>query len=87
VSLSFAGQGHCFALAGFGTPADAALPVGYLDRYLPRLDLRYDRAWAIGALLHLDRRLGTTDAERFLATGGLWQTWAAATHGKSWESA
>lgn len=77
----FAGQGYCFALASFGTPADAALLVSYLDRYLPQPDLRYDQPWAIGALLHLDRRLGTMDAERFLAEGGLWQTWAAETRG------
>ncbi|GAA1028191.1 hypothetical protein GCM10009557_12360 [Virgisporangium ochraceum] len=77
----YAGQGYCFALASFGTPADAALLVRYLDRYLPQPDLRYDQPWAVGALLHLDDRLGTADAERFLTEGGLWQTWAAETHG------
>jgi hypothetical protein len=79
--FAYAGQGYCFALASFGTPADAALLAGYLDRYLPQPDLRYDQPWAIGALLHLDRRLGRTDAERFLAEGGLWQTWNAETRG------
>lgn len=32
----FAGRGYCFALAYFGTPADADFLVAYLDRYLPR---------------------------------------------------
>lgn len=77
----FADQGYCFALASLGTSADAALLVSYLDRYLPEPDLRYDQPWAIGALLHLDRRLGTTHAQRFLADGGLWHTWAAQTRG------
>jgi len=77
----FAGVGYCFALASFGTPADAALLATYLDRYLPQPDLRYDQPWALGALLHLDRQLGTTQAQRFLPEGGLWQTWAAQTRG------
>ena len=71
----FAGQGFCFALARFGTPEDADLLTAYLDRYLPRVDLRYDQDWAIGAILHLDARLGTRHAQRFLDAGA-WQRWA-----------
>ena len=71
-ATNFAGQGFCFALARFGTPADAELLAAYLDRYLPRVDLRYDQDWAIGALLHVDARL----VQPFLDTG-TWQRWAA----------
>lgn len=77
--LCYAGQGFCFALARFGTRQDAQLLVDYLDRYLPRLDLFYDQPWAMGALLHLDARLGTDHANRFLGQGGAWQRWTGAT--------
>ncbi|GAA0965395.1 DUF6000 family protein [Actinocorallia libanotica] len=69
----YAGQGYCFALARFGRPEDAEILTAYLDRYLPRADCYYDQAWAMGALLYLDERLGTCYAERFLETG-LWQS-------------
>jgi hypothetical protein len=73
---TFAGQGYCFALTCFAAPADARILCDYLDRYLRRPDLVYDQDWAIGALLDIDRRLGTDDAERFTTPGGLWQQWA-----------
>jgi len=76
---SFAGQGFCFALARFGTRQDTQLLVDYLDRYLPRLDQFYDQHWAMGALLHLDARLGTDHANRFLDDSGAWRRWADAT--------
>lgn len=76
--VTYAGQGFCFALARFGTPRDAELLVAYLDRYLPRLDLVHDQPWALGALLHLDARLGSDRAGRFLAEGGAWRRWANA---------
>lgn len=72
----YAGQGFCFALARFGTNQDARLLVEYLDRYLPQMDLRYDQPEGLGALLHLDGRLGTHEADRFLGAGGVWQRWA-----------
>jgi hypothetical protein len=78
----YAGQAYCVALAIFGTPADADLLGGYLDRYLPRLDLYYDQSLALGALLHLDIRLGIERAARFLAPGGLWQRWIDGPPGK-----
>ncbi|GAA0287705.1 hypothetical protein GCM10010302_27580 [Streptomyces polychromogenes] len=77
----YAGRGYCFALARFGTHEDAALLAAYLDRYLPRTDLMYDQEAALGALLHLDARLGTRHADRFTAPGGLWQRWAEARFG------
>jgi hypothetical protein len=70
--LVYAGQGYCLALARFGTAADAAILSSYLDKYLPRADCFYDQHWAIGALLHLDSRLGSSRASRFLEPGGPW---------------
>lgn len=50
----YSGHGYCFALARFGTHADAEILTAYLDHYLPRTDLRYDQPAALGALFHLD---------------------------------
>ncbi|BCJ65693.1 DUF6000 family protein [Polymorphospora rubra] len=73
--VCFSGQGYCVALAAFGTQRDAELLIGYLDHYLPQVDLRYDQDWALGALMHLDTSLGTHHADRYLASEGLWETW------------
>ncbi|MGW4469721.1 DUF6000 family protein [Nonomuraea sp. NPDC004354] len=72
--MVYAGGAYCFALARFAEEQDAALLVAYLDRYLPQLDCRYDQDDAMGALLHLDERHGTSHAARFLAPGGLWES-------------
>jgi hypothetical protein len=74
--MTYAGQGYCFALACFATPADAQLLCDYLDRYLRRPDLHYDQRWAIGALLDIDARLGTDYAKPFTTPDGLWHQWA-----------
>jgi Family of unknown function (DUF6000) len=68
----YSGQGYCLALARFETSTEADILCAYLDKYLPQLDRYYDQHWAIGALLHLDERLGSKYADRFLAPGGLW---------------
>ncbi len=73
--VPYAGQAYCVTLAGFGTPADVAPLVAYLDRYLPRPDLHYDQEAALGALLLLDSKLAADHAARFLAPDGLWQQW------------
>ncbi|MCO5968904.1 DUF6000 family protein [Actinoallomurus soli] len=78
--LVYAGQGYCFALARFGAPEDAEILTAYLDRYLPRGDCHYNQDSAIGALLHLDARLGTTHAQRFLCADGLWHRSSFAAH-------
>ena len=78
----YAGLAYCVALATFGTAADADLLGAYLDRYLPRADLYYDQAPAIGALLHLDAKLGTDKAALYLIPGGLWQSWIDGPPGK-----
>ncbi|MET9610874.1 DUF6000 family protein [Streptomyces sp. NPDC006512] len=73
------GGAYCITLATFRTSADADLVCRYLDRYLPQPDLVYDRTFALSTLLHLDAVLGTERASRYLAAGGLWQQWTAAT--------
>ncbi|MEU5770293.1 DUF6000 family protein [Streptomyces asoensis] len=78
----YAGQAYCVALATFGTSADVAPLVAYLDCYLPRLDLYYDQPAALGALLLLDAKLGADHAARFLAPNGLWQQWIDGPPGK-----
>jgi hypothetical protein len=72
----YAGQAYCVALGTFGTSADAEILAGYLDRYLLRPNLPYDQARVLGTLLHVDAKLGTEQAARFLTPGGLWQQWA-----------
>ncbi|MFG2903267.1 DUF6000 family protein [Streptomyces zaomyceticus] len=69
----------CIALATFGTSADADLLCEYLDRYLPEPDLLWDQTAVFSTLLHLDAVLGTERAAAYLAAGGLWQQWTAAT--------
>ncbi|MFJ9938948.1 DUF6000 family protein [Streptomyces erythrochromogenes] len=76
--VCFSGGAYCFALARFGTHADAEILTAYLDRYLPRTDLRYDQPAALGALLHLDAQLGTHHADRFTEPDGLWDRWVQA---------
>ncbi|MFE0575290.1 DUF6000 family protein [Streptomyces albogriseolus] len=71
----FSGGAYCFALARFGTHTDAEILTAYLDRYLPRTDLRYDQPAALGALLRLDAHLGTRHAGRFIQPDGLWDEW------------
>lgn len=73
--VCFAGTAYCVAFATFATPADADLLAAYLDRYLRRPDLYYDQPAAIGALLHLDAKLRTDQAARFLTEDGLWHQW------------
>ncbi len=74
----FSGRGYCFALARLGTHADAEILSSYLDRYLPRTDLRYDQPAALGALLRLDAHLGTHHADHFTEPDGLWDQWVQA---------
>ncbi|MFI5570651.1 DUF6000 family protein [Streptomyces sp. NPDC051740] len=74
----FSGSAYCFALARFGTHADAEVLTAYLDHYLPRTDLRYDQPAALGALLHLDDRLGAHRAVRFTQPDGLRDRWVDA---------
>jgi hypothetical protein len=76
----YAGGGYFFALARFGRNEDADILAAYLDRYLPRTDCFYDQGAAMGALLYLDERLGTHQADRFI-NSSLWQASAFADQG------
>ncbi|MFC5105792.1 DUF6000 family protein [Kibdelosporangium philippinense] len=76
--MTYAGQGFCLALARFSGREDAWRLVAYLSHFLPQSACRYDQTWAMGALMHLDARLGTREADRFIGEGGLWKRWAAA---------
>ncbi|MGW1183255.1 DUF6000 family protein [Streptomyces drozdowiczii] len=76
--VCFSGSACCFALARFGTHADAEILTTYLDHYLPRTDLRYDQPAALGALLRLDAHLGTHHADRFTQPDSLWDQWVNA---------
>lgn len=76
--VCFSGSAYCFALARFGTHADAEILTAYLDHYLPRTDLRYDQPAALGALLRLDAHLGTGHADRFTQPDGPWDQWVNA---------
>jgi hypothetical protein len=76
--VCFSGSAYCFALARFGTRADAEILTAYLDRYLPRTDLRYDQPAALGALLRLDAQLSTHHADRLTEPDGLWDRWVQA---------
>ncbi|PWI12037.1 hypothetical protein DIZ27_03640 [Streptomyces sp. NWU339] len=76
--VCYSGSAYCFALARLGTHADAEILTAYLDRYLPRTDLRYDQPAALGALLRLDAHLGTHHADHFIQPEGLWDRWVQA---------
>lgn len=76
--VMFAGGAYCFALARFGAHEDAEILTAYLNRYLPRTDLRYDQPVAMGALLRLDSRLGTDYGAPFTAPEGLYHRWVDA---------
>ncbi len=73
-SVVYAGKGYAYALMRFGQPEDAEILAAYLDHYLPRLDCHYDQPFVMSALLHLDDRLGTTAATRFLTPDGPWRS-------------
>ncbi|ROQ82516.1 hypothetical protein EDD95_2132 [Streptomyces sp. CEV 2-1] len=73
--VCYSGGAYCFALARFGTHADAEILTTYLDRYLPRTDLHYDQPAAMGAALRLYALLGTHHADRFTEPDGLWDEW------------
>ncbi|MEU8772659.1 DUF6000 family protein [Streptomyces sp. NPDC048606] len=79
--VCFSGSAYCFALARFGTHADAEILTAYLDHYLPLTNLRYDQPAALGALLRLDARLGTRHADRFTEPDSLWDQWSRAMGG------
>lgn len=74
-ALTYQGQGFCVALAAIGDAPSAECLGAYLERWLPEVESRYDQEWAMAALVIIDERSGSSDAQRFLVPGGLWATW------------
>ena len=75
-ALTYQGQGFCVALAAIGDAPSAECLRAYLERWLPEVECRYDQEWAMAALVIIDERTGSSDAQHFLVPGGLWATWA-----------
>lgn len=73
----YAAKGYVFALARFESTADGLTLRRYLDTYLHRAELRADQAYVMGALLFVDRQLGSEFSSGLLGAGGLWDRWAA----------
>ncbi|MFE5828848.1 DUF6000 family protein [Streptomyces sp. NPDC056508] len=72
------GKGIAFALARFCQPSDMHALRQYLECSLRELQNRGNQPWFLGALLHIERRLGVVTSEDLLAPEGLWDRWSAA---------
>ncbi|MGW8671385.1 DUF6000 family protein [Streptomyces niveus] len=72
------GKGIAFALARFCQPSDAYALKQYLERSLGELQNRGNQPWCLGALLHIERRLGAMTSHDLIVPGGLWDRWSAA---------
>ncbi|MET7820736.1 DUF6000 family protein [Micromonospora zamorensis] len=77
----YAAKGYVFALARFGSAADGLALRRYLDKYLHDAEFRADQPYAMGALLFVDRRLGTDFASGLLDPEGAWVRWASVAEG------
>ncbi len=70
----FAGQAYCFAMASFADEASAANLCNYLDMYLGQPEKKCDpEAWAMPALMFIDRQTGSSRAEAYTKSGGPWE--------------
>ncbi|MET9346694.1 DUF6000 family protein [Streptomyces termitum] len=72
------GKGVAFALARFCQPSDAYALKQYLERSLSELQDRGNQPWFLGALLHIEKRLGVVASQDLLVSEGLWDRWSAA---------
>lgn len=75
--MCYAGQSHAFAMACFADDESADFLVRYLEIYLARNDSYYDQDWAMPALMWIDAEKDSNHADRFLAKGGLWESFTA----------
>ncbi|MEV4433291.1 DUF6000 family protein [Streptomyces sp. NPDC049585] len=71
-------KGVAFTLARFCQPSDAYALKRYLEHSLSELQNRGNQPWCLGALLHIERRLGVRLSQDLLASEGLWDRWSAA---------
>lgn len=83
--MTYAGQGHCFALACFANDKSMKYLTEYLDIYLPKTNLHYDQAWVMPALMWVDEQNDTNHASQYLASGGLWEKYVADKDSDSWQ--
>ena len=72
--LTYAGQGHCLALAGLATQDAGRVLTRYMDTYLAQPDKFYDQNWAMSALSIVDEALGQHLASDRLEA---WWDWVA----------
>ncbi|MFJ5096317.1 DUF6000 family protein [Streptomyces sp. NPDC088557] len=72
------GKGIAFALARFCEPSDASVLRCYLECSLGDPLDRGNQPWFLGALLHVEKRLGVMDSQDLIAPEGLWQRWSSA---------
>lgn len=75
--LVYAGRGYAFALACFEDDKSVRHLKKYLDFYLPQLDLWYDQADAMSALMWIDARTGASHSASYLLPKGAWDTFEA----------
>ncbi|MFJ2512021.1 DUF6000 family protein [Streptomyces griseoviridis] len=71
-------KGVAFTLARFHQPSDAYVLKRYLEHNLSQLQNRGNQPWCLGALLHIERRLGARISQDLLAPRGMWDRWSAA---------
>ena len=75
--VTYAGAGHCFAMACFADDKSRQYLIEYLDIYLRQPEKEYDQLDAILALIWIDQKQGANNATQFLSPGGLWETFTA----------
>ena len=83
--MTYAGQGHCFALARFANDKSVKYFTEYLETYLPQPKLIYDQAWVMPALMWIDERNNTNHSGRFISSGGLWEKYVADKKSDMWQ--
>ncbi|MFJ5174378.1 DUF6000 family protein [Streptomyces griseoviridis] len=75
---SRAEKGVAFSLSRFCQSSDADTLKRYLEHNLSELQNRGNQPWCLGALLHIERRLGARISQDLLAPRGLWDRWSTA---------
>ena len=83
--MTYAGQGHCFALACFANDESVKFFTEYLNIYLRKTDLHYDQGWVMPALMWVDEQNDTDHASKYLKSGGLWETYIANKDTDAWQ--
>ncbi|MBI5297180.1 MAG: hypothetical protein HY869_17015 [Chloroflexi bacterium] len=82
--VTYAGQGHSFALACFANEDSVKYLTQYLNFYLPKNDLVYDQAWVMPALMWVDEQNNTNHSNQYLVSGGLWDNYIADKKSEHW---